>query len=97
MNIRLLLCIIMGVFTAHIGLFMLIAQFKPKPKLVARAKPNFSAKAYVGVDAETGEKVVYREITVTTKFAPDPVLPLPKPGEPNYVKPIPTGGDTQIQ
>lgn len=97
MNIRLLLCIIMGVFTAHIGLFMLIAQFKPKPKLVAPLKPNFSAKAYVGVDEETGEKVVYREITVTTKFAPDPVVPLPKRGEPNYVEPIPTGGAAQIQ
>ena len=74
MNIRLLLCIVMGVFTAHIGLFMLIAQFKPKPRLVAPPKPNFSAKAYVGVDAETGEKVVYREITVSTKFTQEPVI-----------------------
>jgi hypothetical protein len=75
MNIRLLLCIIMGVFTAHIGMFMLISQFKPKPKLVARERPNFSAKSYPIVDAETGEKVIYREITVSTKFAPESSLP----------------------
>lgn len=75
MNIRLLLCIVMGVFTAHIGLFMLISALKPKPKLAARPKPNFSAKAYIGVDDQTGEKVVFREITVSTKFAPESKLP----------------------
>ena len=77
MNIRLVLCIIMGVFTAHIGIFMLIAQFKPKPKLVAPLKPNFSAKAYAIIDEETGEKAVYREITVSTKFSPAAATPPP--------------------
>lgn len=75
MNIRLLLCIIMGVFTAHIGLFMLISQFKPKAKLRVPPKPNFTAKAYPIVDAETGEKVIYREITVSTKFTPESTAP----------------------
>ena len=70
MNLRLLLCIAMGVFVAHIGVFMLISQFKPKPKLVPPPKPNFSAKAQVLIDAATGEKTIYREITVSTKFAP---------------------------
>lgn len=74
-------CIVMGVFVAHIGVFMLIEQFKPKPKLT-RPKPNFSAKETVYVDAETGEKIVHREITVSTKFAP-------APGTPPPIKPVP--------
>lgn len=77
MNFRLLLCIAMGVFVAHLGVLMLIAQFKPKPKLVPPPKPNFSAKARVVVNAETGERTVYREITVSTKFAPAPSTPPP--------------------
>ena len=71
MNLRLLLCIAMGVFVAHIGVFMLISQFKPKPRLVPPPKPNFSAREQVVVNAETGEKTTYREITVSTKFAPE--------------------------
>ena len=69
-------CIVMGVFVAHIGIFMLIEQFKPKPKLT-RSKPNFTAKSTVYRDTETGEKIVHREITVTTKFAPAPSTPPP--------------------
>ena len=72
MNFRLLLCIAMGVFTAHLGVFMLLAQFRPKPKFVPPPKPNFSAKATVVVDAETGEKTIYREITVSTTLATPP-------------------------
>ena len=75
MNLRLLLCIVMGVFTAHIGVFMLIEQLKPKPKLTLPPKPNFSSKATVVINAETGEKSIYREITVSTKFAPDSAPP----------------------
>lgn len=78
MNLRLLFCIAMGVFTAHLGVFMLIGEFKPKPRFVPRPKPNFSAVAQQLVDAETGEKVVYREITVSTKFAPAPATPPPE-------------------
>lgn len=83
MNLRLLLCIVMGVFVAHIGVFMLLAQMRPKPKMPPKPKPNFSAKATVVVDAETGARTIFREITVSTKFAPDPTpappekLPLP--------------------
>ena len=73
MNLRLVLCIAMGVFVAHIGLFMLITQFQPKPKLLPPPKPNFSTREQVVVNTETGEKTVYREITVSTKFAPDPI------------------------
>jgi hypothetical protein len=81
-NLRLLACIVMGVFTAHIGVFMLIAQLKPKPKLIAPPKPNFSSKETVVVNAETGEKTVFREITVSTMLAPSAGTPPP-------VKPIP--------
>jgi len=85
-NARLLFCIVMGVFVAHIGVFVLIEQFKPKPKLT-RPKANFSAKSTLYVDAETGEKIVHREITVTTKFAPAPVTPPPIPPAPPEVPP----------
>lgn len=81
MNFRLLLCIVMGVFVAHIGVFMLISQLRPKPKIVAPPPPNFSAQERVVVDAETGEKTVYREITVSTQFdlEPGPRPPETKP------------------
>ncbi len=76
MNLRLLLCIAMGVFVAHIGVFMLISQIRPKPKFVPPPPPNFSARERVVVDAETGEKTIYREITISTKLA-NPEIPLP--------------------
>ena len=69
----------MGVFVAHLGVFMLMAQLRPKPKLMPPPKPNFSAKATVVVNAETGEKTIYREITVSTKFAKDASTPAPAP------------------
>ena len=80
MNFRLLLCIAMGVFVAHLGVIMLIEQFRPKPKFVPPPKPNFSAKATTVIDAETGEKLIYREITVSTNFAtPSSTPPSPTP------------------
>ncbi len=78
MNLRLVLCIAMGVFVAHLGVFMIIEQLTPKPKLAPPPKPNFTVRETKGVDAETGEKVVYREITVSTKFAPSPTTPPPE-------------------
>ena len=76
MNLKLLLCIAMGVFVVHIGVFAIISQIRPKPRPAPALKPNFSAKATVFVDEKTGEKTIYREITVSTKFAPTP-SPLP--------------------
>ena len=73
-----MLCIAMGVFVAHLGVFMLIQQLTPKPKLAPPPKPNFTFKESRGVDEETGEKVIYREITVSTKFAPAPATPAPE-------------------
>ena len=71
MNFRLLLCIIMGVFTAHIGLFMLLEQLEPKPKFTLPAKPTFTSRAATVVDRETGEKTTYRELTISTKLMPN--------------------------
>jgi hypothetical protein len=75
MNLRLLFCIAMGVFTAHLGVIMLLAQFRPKPP--PPPKPNFTSKSTVFVDPKTGEKTIYREITVSTKFAPSTSTPPP--------------------
>ena len=77
MNFRLLLCIAMGVFVAHIGVVMLIAQFRPKPQYALPPKPNFTSISTVVVDSKTGEKTTYREITVSTKFASAPSTPSP--------------------
>jgi hypothetical protein len=80
-NLRLLLCIAMGVFVAHIGVFMLLSHLRPKAKSVPPPQPNFSARATVWVNAETGEKTVHREITVSTKFTPA-TEPTPPPEAP---------------
>ena len=89
MNFRLLLCIAMGVFTAHLGVFMLLSNLRPAPRAPRPPRPNFSAKATTVVDAETGEKTTYREITVTTKLAPGPATPPPeKPRLENGLRPF---------
>jgi hypothetical protein len=80
-NLKLLLCIVMGVFVAHLGVLALINQLRPKPRLVPPPKPNFSAKATVVVDEKSGEKTTYREITVSTKFAATPPPATPAPSE----------------
>jgi hypothetical protein len=89
-NFRLLLCIAMGVFVAHIGLFMLLRELRPKLKPLPPLKSNFSAKATVVVNTETGEKTVYREITVSTKFADAPSTPAPARPLPAEIKPVET-------
>ena len=89
MNFRLLCCIAMGVFTTHLGVIMLIAQFRPKPHLALPPKPNFPSKSTVVVESRTtGEKTTYREITVSTKFVPTPTTPAPVP--PQIASPSPT-------
>jgi hypothetical protein len=77
-NFRLLLCIAMGVFTTYLGVVMLIAALRRTPEPPPPPKPNFSAKAATVTDPETGEKTTYREINVTTKFAPSPATPPPE-------------------
>ena len=80
MNFRLLMCIGLGVFTTYLGIVMLVASLRRHPPMVLPPKPNFSAKETTVVNAETGEKTTYREITVTTKLGAGPaVQPSEKP------------------
>lgn len=72
MNGRLLLCIAMGVFVAHLGVFMILGHLRPKPP--KPPEPNFKVRSQLVVDKDTGEKTVYREITVSTKLG----TPAPK-------------------
>lgn len=81
MNLRLLLCIAMGVFTTYLGIVMLVASLRRPAPLTLPPKPNFSAKETTVVDAGTGERTIYREITVSTKLAPGPVA-APPPEKP---------------
>ena len=78
MNFRLLMCIGLGVFTTYLGIVMLVASLRRPPPMVLPPKPNFSAKETTVVDAETGEKTIYREITVTTKLGAGPAVQPPE-------------------
>jgi hypothetical protein len=77
-NFRLLLCLALGVFTTYLGIVMLVGTLRHRPPVTPPPKPNFSAKETTVVDAETGERTIYREITVTTKLAPGPATPPPE-------------------
>ena len=69
MSFRLLLCVLAGVATTLGSLLMLIGHFRRPPALPPPPKPNFRVVSEETVDDQTGEKVVYREITVSTKLA----------------------------
>jgi hypothetical protein len=73
MNLKLLGCIAMGVFVAHMAIFMLIQQYRAwfEPPPARPPPPNFGMQQEVVVDKETGKKIVNREITVSTKLRPD--------------------------
>ena len=86
MNFRLLMCIALGVFTTYLGIVMLVASLRRPPPMVLPPKPNFSARETTVVDAATGEKTIYREITVTTKLAPGPAAPPPE--KPRIEEPV---------
>jgi hypothetical protein len=77
MKASLLLCIVLGVFTAHIGVFMLLGHLHPQPKSAPRPKDNFSVKAASFVDSRTGDKMIYQEFTVSTRLAPSESTPAP--------------------
>jgi hypothetical protein len=69
-------CIAGGVIAAHALLFWWIKDEPVLPKRTYIPPPNFIAKEGTMVDAETGEKIILREYTVSTKleepFAQDP-------------------------
>ena len=70
MNTRLLLCIAMGAFVAHLAVFMIIARLRigrlphPPPPPVQ----NFSVAEAVEIDPQSGKKIVHREFKVSTKL-----------------------------
>ena len=70
MNFRIFLCIAMGVFVSHLGVIMLLSHLRPQPP--PPPKPNFTVRSQTVVDRDTGEKAVYREITVSTRFTGTP-------------------------
>jgi hypothetical protein len=76
-NTKLFLCIAMGVFVAHLAVFMIVARIRLDrlPPPVPVAKPNFSVSEAVDVNPATGEKIVHREITISTKLV-EPEAPL---------------------
>jgi hypothetical protein len=80
-NVRLFFCIAMGVFTTLLGMVMLFAQLTAKPRPPLPPDPNFSLRQAAFTDPKTGEKMVYQEITVSTKFSnpPPPLAPPEKP------------------
>jgi hypothetical protein len=93
-NLRLFMCIAMGVFTTYLGIFMLVGSLRQHPRIASPPKPNFSTKETTVVDAETGEKTIYREITVSTKLAPDASTPPPE--KPRLSEPV-SGGKLKNQ
>lgn len=80
MNGRLFLCVAMGVFVAHLGAFMLLSHLMPQPH-PPPPKETFKVRSQLVVDRDTGEKTVYREITVSTRLlaTPAPATPAKKP------------------
>ncbi len=70
MKLPLVLCVAMGVLVAHLGLFMLLDHLRPPPP--KPRKPNFIVRSQPAFDRDTGEKVTYREITVSTRFTGTP-------------------------
>ena len=70
MNTKLVLCIAMGVFVAHLAVFMIYVRVTMKPEPVLPApKPTFKFAEEV-VRNPAGGKIVNREFTVSTRLAP---------------------------
>ena len=72
MNAKLIGCILMGVFVAHLAVFMMIDRYRwmNRPAPAPTPVPLSLAEEIV-VDPKTGAKIVNREITVSTKLRPE--------------------------
>ena len=70
MNIKLLLCIAMGVFVAHLAVFMMIFSIRSRqmPAPPIPPPPSFRYAEQIVKNPETGTRFVNREITVSTKL-----------------------------
>ena len=60
--------IVFGVLAAHVVFFWLVADAKVLPQRPYFPPPNFGAREAHVVDMQTGEKLIYREFTVSTKL-----------------------------
>jgi len=68
-NFKLLLCIAMGVFVAHLGVFMIIARWRLDRMPPPPPKPHvFSVGETIVIDPKTGEKTVHRDFRVSTQL-----------------------------
>ncbi len=74
MNIRIVICIAMGVLVAHIAVLMIVfrLRFDALPPPAPTPEPNFSVAEKMVVDPETGQKTIYRDIHVSTQLADPP-------------------------
>jgi hypothetical protein len=72
-NLKLLGCIAMGVFVAHLAIFMMVFRVRSmsQPSAPVHEPPNFRVAEEIVVDPATRTKVINREITVSTKLRSD--------------------------
>jgi hypothetical protein len=80
-NIKLWLCVAMGVFVAHIAVLMIWKQFQPKPPPVKVNPQAFKYQEKAFTDPDTGEKALVREFIVSTRLA-TPATETPAPATP---------------
>ena len=69
MNLKLLGCIVMGVFVAHLAVFMMVFRMRTMGAAGSNSlsePPNLKIAEEVVLVPETGTKLVHREITVST-------------------------------
>lgn len=71
MNTKLILCIAMGAFVAHLAVFMIYMRvtFHPEPA-PPTPRPTFKVAEEIVPNVEGGGKIVNREFTITTRLAP---------------------------
>jgi hypothetical protein len=69
MKLKLVLCIAMGVFVAHLAGFMIVFSIRSRqmPAPPSPPEPNFKFAEQI-VKTSMGERIVNREITVSTKL-----------------------------
>ncbi len=73
MNLKLLGCIAMGVFVAHMAVFMMVFRYRTLggPSEPPPEPPSFRSTEEVVIDPATKTRVVNREFTITTKLRPE--------------------------
>jgi hypothetical protein len=70
-NAKIILCIAMGVFVAHLAVFMIIFRIHlDAHPPVPPPQPNFHVAEETVINPANGEKIVHREMSVSTRLAP---------------------------